>query len=532
ILTATELSEPQYTSTATNFKVMAYSPAPPSPGTGFAYNQHPRRSASPTGGISGSGPVSKRDKRRSALQDRLQDLTSTFSVNRDAQFRQQLHSLQCDMTLINNAEPLQPGPLPDSADEIAQIIEETVGGGGKFAKEMASLSGTWYSKFVQEVNRVKEQRDADLAKLMSRHGNHIDRYKRDWDFRMHFAREEFKQLAVTLRERLMQGVSGKRTRLMREKEHLDIADTNALLLHPNQFSITNPASPGGIHSNRKTRHTRHRVDLDEFGNGIGSELNKRKRKAPEEDLGSPVRDTGGTTPAERSKAYLEKQTAPTYSIHSLFTDKELSAHANQAHIAALHFFSTSKRADQSGAITNGNNTDAEDTPEGTGHEDNGTPATDMIRTASHNFHQTRSTRTTAAHSALSALAELADKPATRPALPYHALANYHARPNGNAPPLTSLLNDEVDDDCARLDRLGDKSSGWIDSGLIEIVTASLPSEPVDGHAPNPDVFSSLHPDFPAPMGMQLLPARPSTGFEMFQSQGMERERSSKRTRHH
>lgn len=146
---------------------MAYSPGPPpSPGTGPAYHgglQTRNRSTSPIG--TASGPISKRDKRRSALQERLHDLTATFSQNRDPQFRQQLHSLQCDMTLINNSKPHEPGPLPDSSDEIAQLIEETVGG-GKFAKEMASLSGTWYSKFVQEVNKVKENRDADLAQMV------------------------------------------------------------------------------------------------------------------------------------------------------------------------------------------------------------------------------------------------------------------------------------------------------------------------------------------------------------------------------
>lgn len=367
-----------------------------------------------------------------------------------------------------------------------------------------------------------------------RHKNHLERHRRDNDYRAHFAKEEFQALSTTLRERLTQTISGKRSRLMREKDQLDIADTNALLLHPNQFSITNPASPGGLHGNRKTRHTRHRVDLDELGNGIVSEFNKRKRKAPEEEVGSPVRDTGGTTPAERSKAVLAQQSAPSYSISSLFTDKELGAHANQAHVATLHFFSTSKRPDQgSGAVTNGNNTDAEDSLEGTGHEDNGTPsATDMMRTASANLHVTRSTRGTAAHSALSALADLADKPATRPALPYHVLSSHQARPNGNAPPLTSLLNDEVDDDYARLDRLHHKPAGWVDSTLIELVTAPLPSEQVNGHAPNPDRFSSLHPDFPSVTGMQLQPARPHNGPEMFQSVGMERERSTKRARNH
>ncbi|KAJ5643604.1 uncharacterized protein N7484_006111 [Penicillium longicatenatum] len=511
---------------------MAYSP-PPSPGAGPAYHGSllsRGRSTSPSGA---AGPVSKRDKRRSALQERLHDLTATFSQNRDAQFRQQLHSLQCDMTLINNSNPYDAGPLPDSSEDVAQLIEETVGG-GKFAKEMASLSGTYYAKFVHEVNNVKETRDADMARIVGRHENNLERHRREYEFRVHFAKEEFNHLAGTMRERLMQSISSKRSRLMREKEQLDIADTNALLLHPNQFSITNPASPGGIHSNRKTRHTRHRVDIDELGNGVAAELNKRKRKAPEEDVGSPVRDAGGTTPAERTKAYLAQQTAPTYSINSLFTDKELSAHANQAHAAALHFFSTSKRAEQgSGTVTNGNNTDAEDMPEGTPMEDNGTPAaSDMIRTASHNFHVTRSTRTTAAHSALSALADLADKPATRPALPYHVLSNYSARPNGNAPPLTSLLNEEVDDDLLRLDRLNSKPSGWIDSSLIEVVASTPISDSANGVPPNPERFSALHPDFPVAVGMQVQPARPWAGAEMFQSVGMERERSSKRTRNH
>ncbi|KAJ5924521.1 hypothetical protein N7466_008708 [Penicillium verhagenii] len=512
---------------------MAYSP-PPSPGTGPAYHggQLSRgRSTSPSGA---AGPVSKRDKRRSALQERLHDLTATFSQNRDAQFRQQLHSLQCDMTLINNSDPYDANPLPDSSDDVATLIEETVGG-GKFAKEMASLSGTWYAKFVQEVNKVKETRDADVAQLNGRHENHLERHRREYEFRAHFAKEEFSQLSGTMRERLMQSISSKRARMMREKEQLDIADTNALLLHPNQFSITNPASPGGIHSNRKTRHTRHRVDMDELGNGVAAELNKRKRKAPEEEIGSPVRDAGGTTPAERSKAYMAQQTAPTYSIASLFTDKELNAHANQAHTAALHFFSTSKRPEQgSGVITNGNNTDAEDMGDGTPLDDNGTPsAADMMRTASHNFHVTRSTRTTAAHSALSALADLADKPATRPALPYHALSNYIARPNGNAPPLTSLLTEEVDDDILRLDRLNNKPMSWIDSSLIEVVAAiNPPADSTNSHPTASERFSSAHPDFPASLGMLAVPARPWQGAEMFQSVGMERERSSKRTRNH
>lgn len=314
----------------------------------------------------------------------------------------------------------------------------------------------------------------------------------------------------------MQTLSNKKNRLTREKEQLDIADTNALLLHPNQFSITNPASPGGIHGNRKTRHTRHRVDLDEFGNGIGVEFTKRKRKADDE-IGSPVRDGGHSTPADRAKLYItQQQNAPAYSIQSLFTDKELSLHANQAHIATVHFLSTSKRADQpSGSATNGNNTDADEGSgpgDGTGQEDNGTPATDMVRTASHNFHATRSTRTQG-NFALNALADLSDKPAVRPNLPYGILASYNPKPNNgltNPPP---LMNEEIDDDTARMDRLNSKPHGWIDRSLIELVAAPL-REDVDGIPENPDRFSLLHPHFPTEMGVHLYPAKNNDSAEM------------------
>lgn len=315
----------------------------------------------------------------------------------------------------------------------------------------------------------------------------------------------------------MQAISGKKSRLMREKEQFDISDTNALLLHPNQFTLTNPASPGGIQSNRKTRHTRNRPGLDEFGNGIVSDGNKRKRKAPhDDDIGSPARD-GHSTPAERGKAAMSQhQTAPTYSIHSLFTDKELAAHANYAHIATAHFFSTSKKQEgASGTATNGNTTDAEDTDAAGQEEGNGTPAaSDMVRTASQNFHATRSTRTQGS-AGLNALAELSDKPATRPNLPYHILANHSSRSNANAPALPSLMNEEIDDDCARMDRLQSKPPGWIDRGLIEMLVEPIPDE-IDGIPANPERFSLLHPEFPVDMGIKYYPVSgKSNGYEMF-----------------
>ena len=301
-----------------------------------------------------------------------------------------------------------------------------------------------------------------------------------------------------------------------------------------------------MHASRKTtRNTRHHrgVDLDELGNGILSELHKRnhpngnnnnnnKRKAHDDDTNTPEPGGGGggreahLTPASRARTYLShQQNAPAYSIHSLFTEKELTAHANQAHVATAHFFATSKRDNQQeqqhhtqhhiGGNSNhrhasGNNTDADDNMSGTGAEEDGagvgTPsATDMMRTASQNFHATRSTRMHGNGFALNALAELSDKPATRPNLPYHVLANYHARPtNSNAPPLPPLMNEEIDDDCARMDRLQSRPSGWVDRHLIELLVEPFLHE-VDGIPQNPERFSLLHPDFPVESGVHLYP---------------------------
>jgi hypothetical protein len=326
-------------------------------------------------------------------------------------------------------------------------------------------------------------------------------------------------MAATLRERLVQTVSQKRARLMREKEQLDIADTNALLLHPNQFSITNPSSPGGLQSNRKTRHTRHRVDMDEFGNGIVSEPVRgkggKKKTAPvDDDLGSPVRDGGATTPAERAKI-LQQQAPPSYSLSSLFTDKELAMHTNSAHVATAHFFSVSKKANnQSGRLASqGPNTDGDETPgDATGLEDNNaTPgATDMERTTSQNFHATRSTRGQGGTAALNLLGELADKTATRPPLPYFALNNYPGRVNNNhVPPPSTLMPEEIDDDMSKIERLmNNKPQGWVDRNLIDQV---VPEHSAIDESSGIGGAGSLDLRFPVRMDVHLVPLKRSGG---------------------
>lgn len=325
------------------------------------------------------------------------------------------------------------------------------------------------------------------------------------DFRRQLAIEEHKKLTETIRERLVQAITSRKNRLMKDKEHLDLADTNALLLHPNQFSITNPASPGGMHGNRKTRGTRRGADFDD----LIEPMHKRKRKALEDDYGSPApRELCGlTTPAEKTKVRLgTQQNAAAYNINSLFTEKELGMHSNNAHVAAVHFLAVQKRQRQVAA--SGANTDRDDMSDASSVEDTTGGAADMERTASqHNYHATRSTRTNGGgvSSGLGGLGDLAEKTATRPNLPYFILGNYHSRPNGtlSAPTPPALMGEEIDDDMARFAAVKTKPKGWVDAKLVGALVADIEMR----EEPRPrQRFGNLHPDFPPQMDVHMVRA--------------------------
>ncbi|KAK2745574.1 hypothetical protein FQN57_003699 [Myotisia sp. PD_48] len=461
----------------------------------------------------GQFPLSKRDKRRNALQDRVNELKEAFGSNRDFHFRQRIHELQNEMALISNAQLYDDWPISDAPEDVSRQIQQ-LAASGQIASETL-ISGRWYSNFIQEINRTKEERDSELTVVMNRHRDCLIRMKQDRDFRVQLAIEECKKLTETIRERLVQSISHRKNRLMREKEQLDVADTNALLLHPNQFSITNPASPGGAQSNRKTRHTRHRLDVDEFGNGVANEpVNKRKRKIMDEDFDSPNRDGGPSTPADRARAKLtHHQNAGAYSILSLFTEKELAMHSNTAHVAAVHFLSASKRARQAAnQLANGQAGDKDDlsgSGDGSSQEDGTPAAAEMERSASQNVHATRSTRTNGA-GALNLLGDLTDKNVSRPNLPYYILGNYHQRPNGssNAPTPPALMPEEIEDDIARIERLSNtKPAGWTDRRLVNNLIESLIEPKTSSPTIAPKV-GSLHPDFPPTMDVHLVRARP------------------------
>lgn len=189
----------------------------------------------------------------------------------------------------------------------------------------------------------------------------------------------------------MNAITSKKMRLSREKEALDVSENSALFLHPNQFTLTNPASPGGTHSKRTTRLRR---EMDE-SHGY-SDNKKRKRNGADED-GSPgpmrrALDGSSTTPLWQSdrlrSGAARKETGPIFSIDKLFTDKELSMNYNSAAVAAYKHLLT--RRDAAGNVLSPDGSDAGNGDLNGIEKDEELSAPTMERQPSH---QTRSTRT-------------------------------------------------------------------------------------------------------------------------------------------
>ena len=256
------------------------------------------------------------------------------------------------------------------------------------------------------------------------------------------AEQEHNLFEKSIRERVIRQVTNRKAQMLREKEQLNEADTNALLLHPSQFSITHPGSPGGASSNRKTRNTRYRTDVEDPERIVDS---KRKRKAPADfDIGSPaplgrILEQEGTA-WEKSQGTLEYQqqhSAPSMSIDRLFPPKDLSLTTQLAFETAAQSW-PSKRPKTQQTDSNGDASDGEiiaavagdvNTPhelDGThDEEENAFGHVEMDRTASQMTLRTmtRSTRSAVNLNSLSSIS-LGDSMATGRAAALGSIAAY------------------------------------------------------------------------------------------------------------
>ncbi len=125
-------------------------------------------------------PISKRDRRRTALADKLNEITMAFSQNRDAHYRQQMQQLQADIHLIMCADPCQNEPLEDNGEIIAQMVDAFLrelpgavsmnplnGQSVPYRPDLEdpAMKGRLYAKFAEQINNAMEERDAQLTML-------------------------------------------------------------------------------------------------------------------------------------------------------------------------------------------------------------------------------------------------------------------------------------------------------------------------------------------------------------------------------
>ncbi|KAK4120833.1 hypothetical protein N657DRAFT_683317 [Parathielavia appendiculata] len=295
--------------------------------------------------VNGSPPPtqSKRDKRRQMLVDRLASLSDKLNKDRDQGFREQLHKIQIDTTLVMRVDPYVDRPL-DGFEQDQQRLQQLNGDGDGQSGPQSLLdrAGPRFSKWMEKVQDLIEQRDYALTKYKFDYEKKTSEYLTTHAFKIETANREYRALSQTLRDRLINVIMSKKSRLNKEKEALEISDAAALLLHPSQFSITNPASPGGAHGKRATRQRREMEDMT-------FENKKRKRmNNNNDDDGSPAPqrralDASGTTPLwQTDRLSSRKATGTVYSIDKLFTDKELGMTSSAATLAARKYILTHK----------------------------------------------------------------------------------------------------------------------------------------------------------------------------------------------
>ncbi|KAK0387994.1 hypothetical protein NLU13_4238 [Sarocladium strictum] len=282
---------------------------------------------------------SKRDRRRQALMERLSSMNDKFQRERDMTYRDQLQKIQFDTSLVQRFDPYDPRALEVIADLQAEH-RQTQGPAVNHerARSLLDMAGIRFSDFIEEVEDLIEIRDFQLAQSKNEYERKVQEYKNTYIYKVETAKREHRALTSTLRDRLINTLTQKKNRLNREKEVLEINDSNALLLNPNQFSLTNPSSPGGTHSKRATRLRKDADDLQMYGDA------KKRKRNPGEDDGSPAPmrralDPNNTTSlwqSEKARA-AAKQNGPVYSIDKLFTDKELTLHYNTAALAAHQY---------------------------------------------------------------------------------------------------------------------------------------------------------------------------------------------------
>jgi hypothetical protein len=113
-------------------------------------------------------PLSKRDKRRTALIDRFNDLQSQFSANRDIYYREQLSAIQQDVALILHTNPYVNNPDQEPTQAMIDVMSKLTRGDPRVIEaiqngDIKSIGGKVYHEFLDDIEDACERRDAALT---------------------------------------------------------------------------------------------------------------------------------------------------------------------------------------------------------------------------------------------------------------------------------------------------------------------------------------------------------------------------------
>lgn len=221
----------------------------------------------------------------------------------------------------------------------------------------------------------------------------------EYDFTLEVADAEEQALKEAARIRVINSVHSKKKALQKEKDALDSADSSTIL-NSSGFAITQPASPGGAHSNRKTRHGRHlRPDQDNLGS---IEAGRRKRKAAadfdHESPGPGFKSLLGTNGSilDKGKSLVDHDPDTVVTLDHYFSARELASHYKQAYAAVAEVWAGKrpKAVNGFGAFTNGDTHETAKSDEDEAQEDfSNLMAPAMDRTGSHATRSTRNNQT-------------------------------------------------------------------------------------------------------------------------------------------
>ncbi|KAF4510853.1 hypothetical protein G6O67_002712 [Ophiocordyceps sinensis] len=396
---------------------------------------------------------SKRDRKRQVVMERLAVLTERFQHDKDSTYRDQLQRIQFELNKLQMVDPYAANAV-EVIGQVQREYKQAMGTPGRAenARSLVDMAGLQFPQFLSDMQDLLESRDYTLSQSKDEYERKVQLYNSTHTFKVVTAKREQEALNTTMRDRLINQMNTKKTRLSKEKEAFEISDTNALLLNSAQFSLTNPGSPGG-HAGK--RSTRNRKDADE-SHAYGGDKKRKRNGGDEEGSPAPTRRTleaNVTTPywqSEKARTEARKEGA-VYNIASLFTEKELAMHYNASALAA-HNYILRHRVNGSTSSPEASDSGFGDNDVGEGEAPPTAPA--MERQVSH---ATRSTRGAANQSLvddkglaveglgspeLAANLEILHTPECHPRMPQALPAQYIKTPlKGSEPSAPGMLSD-------------------------------------------------------------------------------------------